>query len=272
MLSTMQDVPLSITQLLRHGQRVHGHSRVHTFDGQQLRSATFAEVAERTERLAKALRRLGVADSTPGGTLDGERVATFMWNTQEHLEAYFAVPGIGAVLHTLNLRLFPDQLTHIVNEAEDRVILVHSTVAPLLARVAADLKPVQHVVLVNDGAPLADDVAAALAQIGEVHDYERLLAAEEPGIDWPEVDEWGAAAMCYTSGTTGDPKGVVYSHRSTVLHAFAVNNAGGVHLESNDSVLVVVPMFHVNAWGHPYAAWMLGAEVVLPARFLQGEP
>jgi len=259
--STMQDVPLTIRSIFSHGARVHSRSRVLTFDGTACAEVSFAEVAERAERLGAALRRLGIG---PGDT-----VGTFMWNNAEHLEAYFAVPCLGAVLHTLNLRLFPEQLVHVVNQAADRVILVNSTVVPLLARVAGELSSVEHVVVVDDGAPVAPESVAALPS---VLSYEELLGAEEPGIVWPEVDERSAAAMCYTSGTTGDPKGVVYSHRSTWLHAFAYNNAGSLTLSERDRAVVIVPMFHVNAWGWPYTAWLTGADMVMPSRFLQGEP
>jgi len=262
LLSTMQDVDLSITSLFRHGQRVHRRSKVLTFDGTGFHTVTFGEVAERTERLAAALRRLRI--------IEGDRVATLMWNTSEHVEAYFAIPGIGAVVHTLNLRLFPDQLIHIVNEAADRVIIVHATVTPLLAKVASELIGVEHVVVVDDGAPAAPELGTAF---GSVLSYEELLAAEEPGFDWPPIDERSAAAMCYTSGTTGEPKGVVYSHRSTFLHAFAVNNAASSMVFSErERALIIVPMFHVNAWGYPYVCWMNGADMVMPSRFLQGEP
>ncbi|MGH8918620.1 MAG: AMP-binding protein, partial [Actinomycetes bacterium] len=261
MQSTMQDVPLTVTMLLRHGQQVHRRSRVLTSDGSGFQEATFAEVGARAERLAAALRRLGV-----GGD---ERVATFMWNTQSHLEAYLAVPSMGAVLHTLNVRLFPDQLVHIANQAEDKVILAHATVLPMLAKVASELKTVEHVVVVDDGAPVDDEVRAALPG---VVDYEELLAAEEPGFAWPELDEQSAAGLCYTSGTTGDPKGVAYSHRSMFLHAFGINNFGGPTIGERDKLLIIVPQFHVNAWGYPYAAWMHGADIVMPSRFLQGEP
>lgn len=264
MLSTMQDVPLTVSSMFVHGQRVHRRSRVLTFDGQGFKEATFAEVGVRTEKLAAALVRLGVTGD--------ERVATFMWNTQEHLEAYFAVPGIGAVLHTLNLRLPADQLIHIANTAEDKVVLVHATVAPLLAKVAGELKTVEHVVIVDDGAPIAPEVRAALGQLGALHDYEALLAAEQPGFAWPELDERSAAAMCFTSGTTGDPKGVAYSHRSTWLHAFAANNTGALTMDERDRILIIVPQFHVNAWGYPYAGWIHGCDIVMPSRFLQGAP
>jgi fatty-acyl-CoA synthase len=254
-LSTMQDFPLTITHLFRHGRLVHGRSEVITATDGGTRQATFCEVADRVDRLAAALTRLGVQP--------GDRVGTFLWNTQEHLEAYLAVPCMGAVLHTLNLRLFPAQLSAVVNDAEDKVILVDASVAPLLARVAADLTTVEHFVVVGTG-----DASA----LGEVASYDELLMAEPPGFDWPEVDERSAAAMCYTSGTTGPPKGIVYSHRSTFLHAFGVSTPAGLPLSDRDRALVIVPMFHANAWGTPYSAWMSGADLVMPERFLQAEP
>jgi fatty-acyl-CoA synthase len=256
MLSTMQDFPLTITAIFRHGRAVYGGSEVVTFEGDSSRRASFAEVAERAERLAAALARLGIGE--------GDRVGTFAWNTQEHLEAYFAVPCMGAVLHTLNIRLFPEQLTYIVNHAEDRVVLVDATLVPLLARVAKDLKTVEHFVLIGSGdaSALGDNILS----------YEELLAAEEPGYDWPDVDERSAAAMCYTSGTTGNPKGVVYSHRSTYLHSLAECSGASFGLSEADRILPIVPMFHANAWGLPYAGWMTGADFIMPGRFLQGEP
>jgi fatty-acyl-CoA synthase len=254
-LSTMQDFPLTITHLLRHGQQVHGRSRVATFDGERTRVATFTEVAERVERLAAALRRLGVGE--------GDRVGTFCFNHQEHLEAYLAVPSMGAVLHTLNVRLFPDQLAFVVNDGGDRVVIVDDGLVPLLARIAGRLSTVEHFIVLGPG-----DASA----LGDVLRYQALLDAEEPGYTWPELDERSAAAMCYTSGTTGDPKGVVYSHRSTFLHSMSVNTTSVLGIREDDKVLVVVPMFHANAWGTPYAGWMAGADFVMPERFLQAEP
>ncbi|MGH9005623.1 MAG: AMP-binding protein, partial [Acidimicrobiia bacterium] len=202
MLSTMQDFPLTITAIFRHGRSVYGASEVATFEGASCRRASFAEVAERAERLAAALARLGVGE--------GDRVGTFAWNTQEHLEAYFAVPCMGAVLHTLNLRLFPEQLTYIVNHAEDKVILVDASLVPVLEKLAPSFETVEHYVVMGDGDP---------GSLPNPLDYEELLAAQSEDFAWEAgADEFAAAAMCYTSGTTGNPKGVLYSHRSISLH------------------------------------------------------
>ncbi|MCW2916923.1 MAG: long-chain-fatty-acid--CoA ligase [Actinomycetia bacterium] len=256
LVSTMQDVPLTITAILRHGSRVYGGSECVTWSGSGTRRATFAEIASNAERLASALARLGVGA--------GDRVATFAWNSQEHLEAYFAVPCMGAVLHTLNIRLFPEQLAHIIDHAEDKVIIVDDSLVPLLARVAGELRTVKAFIVVGD----KDASALGGARVLRYHD---LLAAEEPGYDWPELDERSAASMCYTSGTTGDPKGVVYSHRSTFLHAMALLSATLVGITEADRVLAIVPMFHVNAWGLPYGAFLSGATLHMPGPFLQPE-
>ena len=243
----MQTTPLTTGLVMRHGLAVHAGAEVITDDGTGARVATFAEIGGRAERLAAALARLGVKP--------GDRVATLAWNHQSHFEAYLAVPGMGAVLHTLNLRLFPEQLAWIVNHAEDKVLLIDDSLTPLLAKLAGDLPTLEHIIVMGKGERA--DIAGAL-------DYEALLAAEEPGFAWPELDEGAAATMCYTSGTTGNPKGVVYSHRSVVLHALAQCGADAFAVSQRDRILLVVPMFHANAWGLPYAGWMAGARFVLP--------
>ncbi|MFB4316550.1 long-chain fatty acid--CoA ligase [Actinomadura sp. 21ATH] len=259
MWSTMQDFPLTITSIMRYGTKVSGGAEVVTWTGDGTRRRSYAELGERAARLAGALRGLGV---------DGDqRVATFMWNNAEHLEAYLAVPSMGAVLHTLNLRLFPDQLVYIANHAEDRIVIVDGSLIPLLAPVLDQFKTVRHVVVVGEG-----DTAPLESAGKELHSYEELLAAAPAEFDWPEIDERSAAAMCYTSGTTGNPKGVVYSHRSAYLHSMAISTGNALGLNAEDRVLPVVPMFHANAWGMPYAAVMAGASLVMPDRFLQAEP
>ncbi|TME50056.1 MAG: long-chain fatty acid--CoA ligase [Chloroflexi bacterium] len=252
MKSTMQDAPLTVTDILRRGERVFPDSEVITFQGERSRHTRFGDVAARIPRLASALERLGVRQ--------GERVGTLCWNHQEHLEAYFAVSCMGSVLHTLNLRLPPPQLAQIVNHAGDKVVIVDASLAPLLAAIRPHLSTVEKIVVVGDG-----DVSA----LGDTLKYEELLASGAPVFDWPVLDERSAAAMCYTTGTTGDPKGVVYSHRSIYLHSYAI--WGSFRVDDKERVLVIVPMFHVNAWGVPYTAWMVGADILLPDRFLQPE-
>ena len=254
MNSTMQDAPLLISDILRHGQQVHGDSTVITIEADGYSTATFAEVAERAEKLAGALTRLGIEP--------GDRVGTFCWNNQGHLEAYLAVPSMGAVLHTLNIRLPAEQLAYVINHAEDRFIIVDGSLIPLLAAIKDDLKTVETIIVRGEG-----DASV----LGETLSYETLLDAEEPGFEWPEVDERSAAAMCYTSGTTGNPKGVVYSHRSTWLHTMAEQAASSVGMTETDRILIIVPMFHANAWGTPYGAWMAGTDMIMPQMFLMVE-
>ncbi|MFK0213486.1 long-chain fatty acid--CoA ligase [Streptomyces sp. NPDC090298] len=256
MKSTMQDRELLVRDILRHGQRVYGDSTVvRCADGPTTRSLqTFADIARQAEQLAAALARLGVQP--------GERVATLAWNTPEHLAAYLAVPSMGAVLHTLNLRLHPDQLGYIVEHAEDTVLLVDATLLDLLVPLRDRLDGVRHVVVIGD-AP-EPDLPAHLA----VHRWDALLAAEPPGYDWPDLGEREAAALCYTTGTTGRPKGVAYSHRSIVLHTLGVSAGAGFAMHDGDRVLPVVPMFHANAWGWPYAAWLAGSDLIMNGRQL----
>jgi fatty-acyl-CoA synthase len=259
MRSTMMDSPLLVSRILDHGATVHGASEVVTWTGAEPRRMTYAEVGATAAQLAHALRDdLGVTGD--------QRVATFMWNNNEHLVAYFAVPSMGAVLHTLNIRLFPDQVAFIANHAQDRVVLVDSTLIPLLAKVLPQMSTVEHVVVVGGGDP-----APLLGRV-TVHHWDDLLAGKPTTFDWPEVDERDAAALCYTSGTTGNPKGVAYSHRSIWLHSMEVCMPEAFGLSSTDRELAIVPMFHAMSWGIPFAAFMSGASLVMPDRFLQGKP
>ncbi len=260
MRSTMQDAPLSVARLVRHGTVAHGASEVLTWTGDGFRRATYAQVGARAAQLANALRKLGIdAD---------QRVATYQWNDQEHFEAYLAVPAMGAVLHTLNVRLFSEQVAYIANHAEDKVVIVDPSLIEPLSQVLGGLETVEHVLVTGE-----DTDASALEGFGaEIHSYEALLAAEPDSFDWVEVGENDAAAMCYTSGTTGNPKGVVYSHRSIVLHSMAACMGDAMGLSPSSKVLVIVPQFHAMAWGLPYAAMLVGASLILPERFLQPEP
>lgn len=253
--STMQDFPLTLTAIMRHGCGIHGGRTVITAAEDGYRHSTYRDIGKQAAQLAHGLRGLGV---------DGDqRVATFMWNNAEHLATYLAVPSMGAVLHTLNIRLFPEQIAYVANEAQDRVVLVDVSLAALLAPVLAELDTVHTVVAVGDGdtAPLRESGKTVLC-------YAELLDGQPTDFDWPDIDERSAAAMCYTSGTTGNPKGVVYSHRSSFLHTMAACTTNAIGVGSIDRVLPIVPMFHANAWGLPYAALMAGADLVLPDRHL----
>ncbi len=256
--STMQDVPLTIAAIMRHACDLHGDRKVTTATGDGYRYTTVRELGQQAARLANALRRIGVTGD--------QRVATFMWNNAEHLTAYMSVPSMGAVLHTLNIRLSPEQIAFIANEAEDQVIIADLSAAGQLAPVLPLLETVHTVIAVGEG-----DIDALTESGKTVLRYDEVLAAESPEFDWPDLDEKSAAAMCYTSGTTGNPKGVVYSHRSSYLHAMMTNTANGVSLGFADKVLPIVPMFHANAWGMPYGALMAGAEIVMTDRFLDSK-
>jgi fatty-acyl-CoA synthase len=264
----MMDVPLTVGAILRYGTTAFGDKEVVTYTGDDVepRRRTYAEVGERAARLANALRALGV---------DGDqRVGTFMWNNAEHLEAYLAVPSMGAVLHTLNIRLPADQVGYIATHAGDYAVILDASLLPLFVKVLPYAETVRHVIVA--GVPTLDVLAGSdgliegLGRGGRsVHAYEELLAAAGPSFDWPDVDERSAAAMCYTSGTTGSPKGVVYSHRSTYLHSVAPCLGNAFGLCERDRAMPVVPMFHANAWGLAYAALLAGADLIMPDRFMQ---
>ena len=265
MRSTMMDVPLTVTAIMRHGTTSYASAEVVTLTATSSRRQTYGMTGARAAKLANALRSLGV---------DGDqRVATLMWNNAEHLEAYLAIPSMGAVLHTLNLRLDPQVIGYIADHAGDDIVIVDATLVPLLARVLPHAPGIRHVIVTAaEGETEFVPPAELTALDRPVHSYDALLADQPDTFDWPTVDERSAAAMCYTSGTTGQPKGVVYSHRSMHLHSMAVCMNSVFGLSDVDRVLPVVPMFHANAWGLPYAALLAGASLIMPDRFLQPEP
>jgi fatty-acyl-CoA synthase len=251
MLGLMQDRPLALPHVFHRAERHFGHKQLVTAGTTGETTTSVADWAQRVRRLATVLDTLDVS-------ADG-RVATFCWNTSRHLELYMAAPCTGRVLHTLNIRLFPEQLVYIANHAEDEVVFVDRSLLPLLTPLMDKLTTVRHYVVLDDGAD------AQVPDDPRVHDYEALLADATPfGGDFVIADENTAAAMCYTSGTTGNPKGVVYSHRSSVLHSLISLTADASALSERDTVLPVVPMFHANAWGLPYGCLMAGSNMVFP--------
>jgi fatty-acyl-CoA synthase len=292
LLGLMQDdFPLNLHHVRRRMRDVHPQTEVVTLtggDGMASVRASFAEISARVDRLARALGRLGIEP--------GDRVGTFAWNNQRHFELYIAVPCVGAVLHTLNVRLFAEQLVYIVNHAEDRVIFVDDSLVPLLEQLAPKLSGVEHYILLgnSDRTQSGDPLQTTLPNVLRYEDLLRDAAGTEletgtaagtgtatgtgaatatvEPFAYPEIDERQAASLCYTSGTTGNPKGVLYSHRSVCLHATASLFVDNLGLSRRDRALVIVPMFHVNAWGIPYAAALSGADLLMPDRFLQAEP
>jgi fatty-acyl-CoA synthase len=248
----MQDAPLVLPHFFDRAETLFFDKEIVTATATGLERSTYGDWAGRTRRLGGALDRLGISD-------DG-RVATFAWNTARHLELYFAAPCTGRVLHTLNIRLFPEQLTYIANHAEDEVVFVDRSLVGLLWPLLETFETVRHVVVMDDGRGEVPDASGARF---ELHDYEELLAASDP-VTFSVDDERRAASMCYTSGTTGNPKGVVYSHRSTFLHTLGAMVAGGLAVAETDRILPVVPMFHANAWGLAHAAVAAGASLVMP--------
>ena len=263
MKSTMQSPPLLISSLLEYGTTVHAESRCITWTPEGGREVTYGEIGRQCRQLANALRDMGI---------DGDnRVATFMWNNAEHLVAYLAVPSMGAVLHPLNIRLFPEQLIYTANHGGSEVVVVDNTLAEPFSKLLEHLPKIRHVIV---NGPVDDAVREALgapAHVEAVHDWNELLAGRSDEFEWPkDVDENDASSMCYTSGTTGNPKGVAYSHRSNYIHAMSCCLT--LALTPSDTALVVVPLFHANAWGYPYTAMLAGDNLLMPDRFLQPEP
>jgi acyl-CoA synthetase (AMP-forming)/AMP-acid ligase II len=251
MLGLMQDAPLTTNWIFNRGAQLFATKTVTTKTVTGLERKSFAEVAAETRRVAGALDALGIS-------ADG-RVGTFAWNTARHLGLYFAIPGTGRVMHTLNIRYFPDQLSYTVEHAEDEAVFVDRSLLPVFAKYLPRLSTVKHVIVMDDGAgtEIPDDPRI-------LHYDELVAAADETDFDGRVDDERQAAALCYTTGTTGNPKGVLYSHRSTSLHSMAILTTGAFALSEADRVLPVVPMFHANAWGIPYASFLAGAALVMP--------
>ena len=260
MLGLMQSQPLLISSIITHAARHHAAAEVvsRMVDG-SVHRVTYAALEQRSRQLVRALQALGVGPS--------DRVATLAWNGHRHLELYYAVSGMGSVIHTVNPRLAPEDIVHILNDAGSVVLCVETSFVPLLAAIAPLVPQVRAVVVLSDEAGMPE---VALAPGQALLCYEALLAAQDGDYTWPTLDEGLASALCYTSGTTGRPKGVLFSHRSTVIHAYAVNLTDVFGLRSIDRVMPVVPMFHVNGWGIPYAAPMVGASLVMPGRHLDG--
>ena len=256
MQGLMQDFPLTLPHLHARAERLFADKQVVTVTAAGKQTVTYGEWADRTRRLGAVLDTLGIS-------ADG-RVASFGWNTARHLELYFAAPCTNRVLHALNIRLFPEQLVYVANHAEDEVVFVDKSLARLVWPLFDKFETVRHIVVMDDGTGEVPDAPAGK----QVHDYEQLLAAASP-VAFDVRDENQAASMCYTSGTTGHPKGVAYSHRSTVLHTFGALTADGLGVNERDVILPVVPMFHANAWGLAHAAVASGAKLVQPGPNLQ---
>jgi 3-(methylthio)propionyl---CoA ligase len=257
MRGLMMDAPLLISSLLVHADRFHGDAEIvsRTTEG-PIHRYTYSDAHRRARRLANALGRLGVARH--------DRVATLAWNGFRHFELYYAASGMGAIIHTINPRLFPEQIAYIVQHAEDRVVCFDITFAPLVEKLARQCPGVKAWIAMTDRAHLPK-----VTGVG-VRCYEDLLEAESDAFEWPTFDENTAAGLCYTSGTTGNPKGVLFSHRSTILHAYAISLPDTADYSSRSVVLPIVPMFHVNAWGIPYAGPLVGAKLVFPGPGLDG--
>jgi len=251
MLGLMMNTPLLISSIAEHGAKFHGSREIVSVTADNPRHRyTYGECIDRAKQLANALGNLGLNT--------GDRVATLAWNDYRHLESYYGISGAGYVCHTINPRLFPEQLVFIINHAEDRWIFTDVMFVPLLEAIADKISGVEGFVVMTDAAHMPETT------LKNVVCYEELIGKESHEFVWPELDERTASALCYTSGTTGDPKGVLYDHRSTILHAYAEIAHDTMNLSSYDCVLPVVPLFHVNAWGIPYSALMVGAKLVLP--------
>jgi fatty-acyl-CoA synthase len=257
MIGLMQHHPLLISSLIDHAAKVHqGAEIVSHMPGAPAHRCSYVDVARRARQLAQAVKALGIRE--------GDRVGTMAWNGYRHLELFFGVSGMGAVLHTVNPRLFPEQIAYIVNHAENQVLFFDVSFAPLVAMLAKQLNSVRHFVAMTDREHMPDEAIPNLLC------YEDLVGAQDGTLEWPVLDERSASSLCYTSGTTGNPKGVLYTHRSTLLHASLACMTDGMAMSARDMLFMASPMFHVNAWGMPYACALSGASMVLPGSGLDG--
>jgi acyl-CoA synthetase (AMP-forming)/AMP-acid ligase II len=252
MPSTMMHMPMTVQMILDHGRDVFPESQVGTFDGESMSYTSYREIAENAARLAASLQSLGI--------VPGDRVATFSWNNTAHMEAYLGIPSLGAIMHTVNIRLSPEHIAYVINHAQDRVVLLDASLIELFTPVLPLLECVEHILVIGAG-DLETDIHTL--------DYRGHLAAHEPLQDWPELDETSAAAVCYTSGTTGNPKGVVYSHRTTFVHSLASRATDTFGISERDRILLLPAMFHANSWGLPYSGWFSGSDFTLPGPHLQ---
>jgi fatty-acyl-CoA synthase len=253
MPATMMHLPMTVQLIMRHGAAVFPDSVVAEYDGETVIDSSFAAVAAGAGRLAGVLRELGVRP--------GDRVGTFSWNSTAHQEAYLAIPSMGAILHTINVRLAADQIAFVINHAQDRVLIVDRRLFDVLTPALPLLETVEHLLVVGG----VDGLETALP----AHDYAAALAARDDHYPWPQLDENSAAGVCYTSGTTGNPKGVVYSHKTTYLHAIASRATDTFGICERDRLLLLPPMFHANSWGMPYSGWFSGSDLIMPGPFLQ---
>jgi fatty-acyl-CoA synthase len=258
MLGLMQDRPLLISQLIDFAAEYHGDTEIvsRTVEG-PIHRYTYRDAHRRAKQLSEALTGLGIKP--------GDRIGTLAWNGYRHFELYYGISGMGAICHTINPRLFPEQVAYIVNHAEDQILFVDINILPLVQGLAPQFRTVRHIVAMTDRAHLPAD-----CRIPNLLVYEELIAGKPGTFEWPVFDERTASSLCYTSGTTGNPKGVLYHHRSTILHAYASALPDGIGISARDTVLPVVPMFHVNAWGLPYSGCLSGAKLVFPGAALDG--
>ena len=255
MQSTMMHMPMTVQMILEHGRNVFPESQVGTFNGTDMVYSSYRDIADNSARLAAGLISLGVKQ--------GDRVATFSWNNTAHMESYLGIPSMGAIIHTVNIRLSPEHIAYIINHAESRVIILDASLIEMFTPVLPLLDCLECIILVGDG--------TLDSNIKTVNYYD-LLLAHEPLQNWPELDEESAAAVCYTSGTTGNPKGVVYSHRTTFIHSLASRASDTFGISERDCILLLPSMFHANAWGLPYSGWFSGSDFVLPGSHIQADP